>query len=468
MKNKIDNKRPNYKEAIEEKKGKKITDKVNISQQSSLINLNYSEKKNNPKRSKLAQVKNSKNHNSISISSEDHENILCSPTKYRIQKIREKMQNNKNYNTTKKKKMKSTQSNYLLSTNDTSTKEKHKKIKHKKKFDFELSLNNSVNSKNNIIEDGINIEDYENLFKNINYKKTIIIDKDGNNNLNLGNDSQSFNSDKNSLFLNSASKYSQENGKTLYKQDLASKEDYMKRATSIDIIEEKNRLNEYNRIFNLLNSNIEQFKNIFMENTQFSNNKNNNKCNNNKYNKKQLDAFNLYSPGKKFMQKINISKSEKVLLNIIQNNSHNKFASKNNLDIDAIKKNKVSDPNNNYSFLESCLQDEFYQSLLNNTILEEEKEGSGKNEIIDEEIWDKYDIYERTQNEDFDDKNNQKCFISPRKLINNNVNIEFEIQKKNEKLDCDNNAFIVDNKYSYNRIKKHNIYDDNNNKCYVF
>ena len=147
-------------------------------------------------------------------------------------------------------------------------------------------------------------------------------------------------------------------------------------------MEEKNRLNEYNRIFNLLNSNIEQFKNIFMKNTQFSNNKNINGRNNgkNNKNKKQLATLNTNLSEKKLKQKLNISKSEKILLNIIQNNGHNNFESKNNLDTNPIKGNKNSDLNNNYSFLESCLQDEFYQSLLNNTILEEDKGRNGKNE----------------------------------------------------------------------------------------
>ena len=462
MENKIDSKKSITKEIIEKGDSKNTIDKEKIFLQSSRINLNSSEKKNNIKESQKIQIQNSKNHNSTSF--EDNEKILYSPTKYRIQKLREKIQNTENHSNTNKNKMKTTQSNYLLSTNDTLSNEKHKKIKFIKKFNFDLSINKSDNKKKNI-NNRINIENYENLFKNINYKKTIIIDKDGNNNLNLNDSSQSYNSDKNSLFINSTTKNSQEDNKILYKSDLASKEDFMKRTTSIDIMEEKNRLNEYNRIFNLLNSNIEQFKNIFMKNTQFSNNKNINGRNNGKNNKikKQLGTLNTNLSEKKLKQKLNISKSEKILLNIIQNNGHNNFESKNNLDTNPIKGNKNSDLNNNYSFLESCLQDEFYQSMLNNTILEEDKGRNGKNENIEKEIWDKYDIYEHTQNEIFDDKKQQNCIVSPRKLINNNENT----QKKNEKLSYYSDASDVDCNNNCNNIDKNNI-DDNNNKCSIF
>ena len=175
------------------KKGdsKNTIDKEKIFLQSSRINLNSSEKKNNIKESQKIQIQNSKNHNSTSF--EDNEKILYSPTKYRIQKLREKIQNTENHSNTNKNKMKTTQSNYLLSTNDTLSNEKHKKIKFIKKFNFDLSINKSDNKKKNI-NNRINIENYENLFKNINYKKTIIIDKDGNNNLNLNDSSQSYNS----------------------------------------------------------------------------------------------------------------------------------------------------------------------------------------------------------------------------------------------------------------------------------
>ena len=247
MENKIDSKISITKEIIEKGDSKNTIDKEKIFLQSSRINLNSSEKKNNIKESQKIQIQNSKNHNSTSF--EDNEKILYSPTKYRIQKLREKIQNTENHSNTNKNKMKTTQSNYLLSTNDTLSNEKHKKIKFIKKFNFDLSINKSDNKKKNI-NNRINIENYENLFKNINYKKTIIIDKDGNNNLNLNDSSQSYNSDKNSLFINSTTKNSQEDNKILYKSDLASKEDFMKRTTSIDIMEEKNRLNEYNSNYN--------------------------------------------------------------------------------------------------------------------------------------------------------------------------------------------------------------------------
>ena len=467
MENDIDNKKPILTEIAEIKNSKNVLDKVK-NLQPSLTDLINSQKKDNPKRSKIVKVKNSKNHNSIS--SENNEKQISSPTKYRMQKKRLKAQNNEHRNNTKKKKTKTTQSNYLLSTNDTLSKESHKKIKYKKKYNFEISINNNDNNKKNNIENGIDFENYENLFKNVHYKKTIIIDKDGNNNLNWDKTDQSYNSDRDSLFINSISKYPKNKNTIVNNSNFANKEDYMKRATSIDIIEEKNRLNEYNRIFNLLNSNIEQFKNIFMKNTHFSNNKEDNRYKNdkkNKNNKKKLGVLKANSSTKK--QKLNVSKSEKILLNIIQSNSHNKFESKNNLDIINTKKNKGSaDLSNSYSFLESCLQDDFYQSLLNNTILEEDKGSNEKNVNFDKEIWDKYDIYEHTQKEIFDGEYNQKCAISPRKLIKNNEDIVIDTQEKNGKLNCDSKVINNDGINNYNNAKTNNIDGDNNNKCFIF
>ena len=291
--------------------------------------------------------------------------------------------------------------------------------------------NDTAHSKDNEkpIKKNKNIKNYSNCEKldlhELNYdfkknmlKKTIIIDNEGNNNLNLNlqkgekdykkilnkknedNDSclsNSFNgnTESNSLFENSTKSYV-ENIDNNNKEN-KNKENEINQ-NIIDQSEEEKRLKEYNKIFNLLNSNIEQFKKMFNNNKNTNNNLNNNNINSNNVinynkNKKIIIKDKKGLKGKVIgninhsNQKTNIKcKNRKMPKNLKKNlsdknlSSSNKFNRNNQNKFDFNLKNEnvsnnynseiSSEINNNYSFLESSIQDDFYQSLINQTFLQ--------------------------------------------------------------------------------------------------
>ena len=333
-------------------------------------------------------------HNSIS-SKEEIKNKL-SPSKLRNNQTKQNLTINNNASCSNR----FLSSNYLFLTNDTDfqTKDDEKKIKKNKK-------NYSNGEKANFPELG--------SFKKNMLKKTIIIDDDGNNNLNLNlqkgaqhdyktildkkkdkidninsNESNSFsaNTETNSLFLSSNKSYMENYNKI----DRKSKEDEIKQ-TLIDKNEEERRLKEYNKIFNLLNSNIEQFKKMF--NTNKNNNNHNINNNNNNKNKKIIikNKKNINNKNKsigssshsKNQIKINDNYNNKKLqTNLKKNLSEKNLSSMNkynrispNLFTFDIKNEKSdnyynNEINNDCSFLESSIQDDFYQSLINQTFLQ--------------------------------------------------------------------------------------------------
>lgn len=135
-------------------------------------------------------------------------------------------------------------------------------------------------------------KDLHQLFKKNILKQTIIIDDEGNNNLNLNlknidtNDFRNLlnlnhnknkninNNNSNSISLNQNTETNSlfESSHNYNKQININKENDIKQ-TILDKDKEEKRLKEYNRIFNLLNSNIEQLKKMFNSN-------NNNEINN--------------------------------------------------------------------------------------------------------------------------------------------------------------------------------------------
>lgn len=122
-------------------------------------------------------------------------------------------------------------------------------------------------------------KDLHQLFKKNILKQTIIIDDEGNNNLNLNlknidtNDFRNLlnlnhnknkiinNNNSNSISLNQNTETNSlfESSHNYNKQININKENDIKQ-TILDKDKEEKRLKEYNRIFNLLNSNIEQLK----------------------------------------------------------------------------------------------------------------------------------------------------------------------------------------------------------------
>ena len=296
--------------------------------------------------------------------------------------------------------------NYKKDTENTS-KEKEKKILNKFKKN-----NSNFNQKS--------IHKLNDIFKKNYLKKTIIIDNEGNNNLNLdpqhigqkdyknildNKKFQNFNeknenansntfsdiNEKNSLFEDS----NNYNSKILINID---KEKGLEE-TFTDKNKEEKRLKEYNKIFNLLNSNIEQFKKMFNSNDNDNNmNKNENEnedekeaknkkiiigkklntktstifTGNNSNLKNNIFVFN--ENNKNFNLKKNLSDknikcktNNKKLLEIEIND--NNYAENNvNNYINTYQEN--NEINNNLSFLESSIDNEFYQSLINQTFLQ--------------------------------------------------------------------------------------------------
>ena len=321
-------------------------------------------------------------HNSISSKEEVKKRL--SPSNFRNR------QNNKNLiaNTTSYSTNKFISSNHLFLTNDIE----------KKGYDDKKIIKKNKNLKNySNGGENIKIPDLNALFKKNKLKKTIIIDEKGNNNLNLKLEkgiqdyknilnknsnnntiiSNSFtgNTETNSLFINSRKSYMENYNNNFNRK---SREDDIKQ-TIIDKNEEEKRLKEYNKIFNLLNSNIEQFKKMFnnnINNYNVINDKNKiilikDKNNpNNKYKKIESNSHNKYkrnnniSREKKFDTNLKKNLSEK---NLLSSNKFNKNFDQNFFPINPKINNDLS---NNCSFLESSIQDDFYQSLLNQTFLQ--------------------------------------------------------------------------------------------------
>lgn len=346
----------------------------------------------NPLKSKINQIdstetkkynRNIMTHNSISTKEEIKKKL--SPSKLRNKK------NNKlnllSNNTYKTNKLLSSNHLFLTCEANSQLNLDDKKITKKNK-----KLKNFSNG-----GERINPKEINSVFKKDKFKRTIIIDDEGNNNLNLniGKDydyknilknnnntiiSNSFsgNTDSNSLFMSSNKSYIENYNSKIYNRK--SKENDIKQ-TIIDKNEEERRLIEYRKIFNLLNSNIEQFKKMFTnKESNESNNLNNDK--NNKKNKKiviqnKKDSNNNNRNRNNSLDKYkNNDKSKNIKKNLSEKNlsSKSKYNKSINQSIFSPKRNQNNnnnfDINNNCSFLESSIQDDFYQSLINQTFLQ--------------------------------------------------------------------------------------------------
>lgn len=346
----------------------------------------------NPLKSKINQIDSTETkkynrsimtHNSISTKEEIKKKL--SPSKLRNK------QNNKlnllSNNTYKTNKLLSSNHLFLTCEANSQLNLDDKKITKKNK-----KLKNFSNG-----GERINPKEINSVFKKDKFKRTIIIDDEGNNNLNLniGKDydyknilknnnntiiSNSFsgNTDSNSLFMSSNKSYIENYNSKIYNRK--SKENDIKQ-TIIDKNEEERRLIEYRKIFNLLNSNIEQFKKMFTnKESNESNNLNNDK--NNKKNKKiviqnKKDSNNNNRNRNNSLDKYkNNDKSKNIKKNLSEKNlsSKSKYNKSINQSIFSPKRNQNNnnnfDINNNCSFLESSIQDDFYQSLINQTFLQ--------------------------------------------------------------------------------------------------
>ena len=221
-------------------------------------------------------------------------------------------------------------SNGALPTNYTDKEEE-------KKNRQTVICNNNINFK-----DEMKLRYLGNLFRTSNLKKTIIIDSDGNNNLNLNknifieksNENQNKNLNKKENLKKSKSTHKQIiSDNIIMKNDI---NEHKKIPNNKQLKNENDiRLIEYDFIFDLLNTNIEEMKNMFK----------------NKSIKSKESSDNIFkkTPKKKIIQIF--SEKDKEEINNIKPLLSQIEISQNN--------------NDNNSFLESCIQDDFYQSLIN-------------------------------------------------------------------------------------------------------
>ena len=210
-------------------------------------------------------------------------------------------------------------SNCVLPTNYTDNKEDDKK-------------KNSVINKKDDMSIG-SIQHLGNLFRSSNLKRTIIIDGEGNNNLNLN---VNLFSKKNNYPVKSFVQTVKPVPVSAKKEDNLKINEIIneKSNNSTNILKEDDnsddRLKEYDMIFNLLNNNIEQMKNMFNNKTP------------------QKGLFKEKGSSSKKVEYPNIiSDKEREEINKVE-------------DVSTEVKEKTQEHN---SFLDSCMQDDFYKSL---------------------------------------------------------------------------------------------------------
>ncbi len=209
------------------------------------------------------------------------------------------------------------------------------------------------------------------LFRKSNLKKTIIIDDEGNNNLNLNKniflDSKdhriNFNKFKNNInaFRHDTKNIVNENNKIRKKtHNKVISNNIVPSSVKLKAIkfrkENDERLNEYGFFFNLLNTNIEEMKDMFRKSPLKIENKENyindsiktkkkNYLNNKKYNRNNKNIQIFSEEDKEEINKIQPYDLEKKDINNISNN-------------DNINNNKEN------SFFESCFQEDFYKNFV--------------------------------------------------------------------------------------------------------
>ena len=378
-------------------------------------------------------------------------------------------------------------SNNTFSTRGLNSLSKEKEKKFKK-------YNSNFNKKN--------ISKINDIFKKNILKQTIIIDNEGNNNLNLNIqlarqknyktilDNKKFenfndkieicnstvlseNNETNSLFETSCN----------YNKNILNRIDKEKDSNLIiaNKKEEEKRIKEYDKIFNLLNTNIEQFKKMFV-------NKQNNNINKIKAEKGKDNKKIIIKKKKKYKNstiptgrnsnrkhKISEDKKKNCDLNLKKNLSeenmkYNKVNSNNKMlyiDINNeknvinnineyynINQNNKEIKNNNYSFLESSIDNDFYQTLINQNFLNnisyisfDVNNNSSNKENFEINNMDKIndlvgDNISEIMKEKFDINSNKKKENNSKNELINNINLLIKkknIEKLNIKTDSQNN-----------------------------
>ena len=255
----------------------------------------------------------------------------------------------------------------------------------------------------------MNICKLDQFLKNTDLKQTIIIDDEGNNNLDLiineknkysdrktkskkdnnidvikeDINNENLNSEFTSLFLEPSYKNNLINNDSNEKKNKDNYNIIHRINTNTNRILNKNetksqdkdskRLNEYSQIFQLLNDNIEQFKNIINKKDNNLDNKEGKK--NQNINRDSINKINILSSkenkGPKNIKELNINEkvNQRVIFNKNKNYQFIKKNKPNNLNLDEITINNslsLSKDKKNveiYSFLDSFTQDDILKSI---------------------------------------------------------------------------------------------------------
>lgn len=452
---------------------------------------NFNDKKVSLSKPKLNPIKTSKNFTESKFHTKKNHNSISSKDEVNT-KVQTKTKNNKNkptivYNNTCGNN--NSNNNKLFSSNLFLTNDTDIPIPDEEKKNLGKKLGKNFNNNKDEI---LNLPELENMFKKNTFKKTIIIDNEGNNNLHLNikkgeNDYKNLlnNNNSNSLFLSSSINANTEtnslftNASKMEVSNLNNNnyiinenENEIKNNIMNDTIkndeknDEQKRIEEYTKIFNLLNTNIEQFKKMFnininkipnlntanikkLKQNDIISSKNkkilikskkskqncSKKSGNISLNKKSSiieNSFTAYSNHnlKKNLSEKNLSSSSKRLIN-----NQNIFTVdvRNDIEKNFEENTLFGDNENNRlisSFLESSMQDDFYQSLINksfNNCPDEEK-------MVNDEIM-SINIDEKGMGENIQDVQNSRIFRGK----NENLSIN---NKKNDKNIDKNNCII--------------------------
>ena len=299
-------------------------------------------------------------------------------------------------------------SNCILPTNCTETKDEDRKIK-KTFIETEESFKN----------DEMNLYYLGNLFRTSNLKKTIVIDGNGNNNLNLKKEFLNLEGNeykKRSTFPVNNSPYSH--------KKLESDNIFLINKNKLIIEQDEFRLKEYGMIFNLLNDNIEEMKNMFIEKKDF-----------------KIKELNKNDINKKINIKNN---NDNIIFSEKERNEINKIETDNEISNEIIKGN---------SFLESCIHDEFFISLANNKSQSNQNYSFEFSSVINNNTNDKTRNIFNISNEDLEkteceiDNYDNENYINH--IKKNEFNPRFLLDKKTKKI---------------NNISK----NEKNDKCTIF
>ena len=223
-----------------------------------------------------------------------------------------------------------------------------------KQFNKKLNYNNQILGTSNCIlptnytdkEEEKNLRHLGNLFRKSDLKKTIIIDNEGNNNLNLNKNLFLDSKDHQINFQKIKNNINNFKNENLFQQNKTKKIKHNKvisdniipssiKLNNIKLSKENNeRVKEYGFIFNILNTNLEEMKDMFIKSPLII-----------------KDEIKEKKENKKHKNKRNCAQI---------------FSEKDKEEINKIKPLNESD-NKNYkenSFLESCFQDDFYKNFV--------------------------------------------------------------------------------------------------------